>query len=234
MCRNDVMELAGKTTERQACWSSGCNQRGRKACHIHCSAHFLNLVPAGTIEAVPEHRSYTLCKKNLMCSHLDQPFTQSEMYKGPPKELQHLAQYGSNMDGLGHELHQFSRTLDRKIQTGMQRPTSTVELLQIIEPRCFLQLYMFWNSRHDPIECFLWAEFFYVKADENILQIHHEWWLTPQLRCTESWVERGFGSWLFCWSVYQKSPKTHWMGQTWRPDTHKISSQYVMMLTHIN
>lgn len=101
MCRNDVMELAGKTTERQACWSPGNNQRGRKACYIHCSAHFLNLVPAGTIEAVPEHRSYTLCKKNLTRSHLDQPVIQIEMYRGPPKELQHLAQYGSKYGWFG-------------------------------------------------------------------------------------------------------------------------------------
>lgn len=42
--------------------------------------------------------------------------------------------YDSNIDDLGHELHQFSRILDRKIQTGMQRPPSTVELVQFIEP----------------------------------------------------------------------------------------------------
>lgn len=42
--------------------------------------------------------------------------------------------YDSNIDDLGHELHQFRRILDRKIQTGMQKPSSTVELVQFIEP----------------------------------------------------------------------------------------------------
>ncbi|KAF3833304.1 hypothetical protein F7725_026969, partial [Dissostichus mawsoni] len=42
--------------------------------------------------------------------------------------------YDANIEDLGHELHQFSRILDRKIKTGMQRPDSTVELVQFIEP----------------------------------------------------------------------------------------------------
>lgn len=51
--------------------------------------------------------------------------------------------YDSDIDDLGHELHQFSRILDRKIQTGMQRPSSTVELVQFIEPykEVFFELY---------------------------------------------------------------------------------------------
>ncbi|XP_034064839.1 zinc finger MYM-type protein 1-like isoform X2 [Gymnodraco acuticeps] len=42
--------------------------------------------------------------------------------------------YDANIEDLGHELHQFSRILDRKIKTGMQRPDSSVELVQLIEP----------------------------------------------------------------------------------------------------
>lgn len=42
--------------------------------------------------------------------------------------------YDSNIDDLGHELYQFSQILERKIQTGMQRPSSTVELVLFIEP----------------------------------------------------------------------------------------------------
>lgn len=51
--------------------------------------------------------------------------------------------YDSNIDDLGHELHQFRRILDRKIQTLMQRPSSTVELVQFIEPykEVFFELY---------------------------------------------------------------------------------------------
>ncbi|KAL6481128.1 hypothetical protein MHYP_G00092080 [Metynnis hypsauchen] len=51
--------------------------------------------------------------------------------------------YDSNIDDLGHELHQFRRILDRKKQTGMQRPSSTVELIQFIEPykEVFFELY---------------------------------------------------------------------------------------------
>uniref|UniRef100_A0A672I3S2 TTF-type domain-containing protein n=1 Tax=Salarias fasciatus TaxID=181472 RepID=A0A672I3S2_SALFA len=42
--------------------------------------------------------------------------------------------FDSNTEDLGHELHQFKRTLERKIQTGMQRPSSTAALVQFIEP----------------------------------------------------------------------------------------------------
>ncbi|XP_035986697.1 zinc finger MYM-type protein 1-like isoform X1 [Fundulus heteroclitus] len=51
--------------------------------------------------------------------------------------------YDSNIDDLGHELDHFSRVLERKIQTGMPRPSSTVELIQFIEPykEVFFELY---------------------------------------------------------------------------------------------
>ncbi|XP_019718752.1 zinc finger MYM-type protein 1 isoform X1 [Hippocampus comes] len=51
--------------------------------------------------------------------------------------------YDSNIDDLGHELHQFKRILERKIQAGMQRPSSTVQLVQFIEPNkdVFFELY---------------------------------------------------------------------------------------------
>lgn len=42
--------------------------------------------------------------------------------------------YESNIEDLGHELHQFRRILERKIQSGMQRPSSVVELALFIEP----------------------------------------------------------------------------------------------------
>lgn len=48
--------------------------------------------------------------------------------------------YDSNIDDLGHELRQF-----RRDATGMQRPFSTVELVQFIEPykEVFFELYRF-------------------------------------------------------------------------------------------
>lgn len=42
--------------------------------------------------------------------------------------------YESNIEDLGHELHQFRRLLERRIQSGMQRPSSVVELALFIEP----------------------------------------------------------------------------------------------------
>ncbi len=42
--------------------------------------------------------------------------------------------YESNIEDLGHELHQFRRILERKIQSGMQKPSSVVELALFIEP----------------------------------------------------------------------------------------------------
>ncbi|XP_040890423.1 zinc finger MYM-type protein 1-like isoform X2 [Toxotes jaculatrix] len=60
------------------------------------------------------------------------------------KDLFSFAQlYDSNIDDLGHELHQFKRILERKIQAGMQRPSSTVQLVQFIEPykEVFFELY---------------------------------------------------------------------------------------------
>uniref|UniRef100_A0A4W5JW11 HAT C-terminal dimerisation domain-containing protein n=1 Tax=Hucho hucho TaxID=62062 RepID=A0A4W5JW11_9TELE len=42
--------------------------------------------------------------------------------------------YESNIEDLGHKLHQFRRILERKIQSGMQRPSSVVELALFIEP----------------------------------------------------------------------------------------------------
>lgn len=42
--------------------------------------------------------------------------------------------YESNIEDLGHELHQFRRLLERKIQSGMQRPSSVVQLVLFIEP----------------------------------------------------------------------------------------------------
>uniref|UniRef100_A0A8C1QNL0 HAT C-terminal dimerisation domain-containing protein n=1 Tax=Cyprinus carpio TaxID=7962 RepID=A0A8C1QNL0_CYPCA len=41
----------------------------------------------------------------------------------------------ADIDDLGHELHQFKRVLDRKIQSGeVKKPCSTVELVCFIEP----------------------------------------------------------------------------------------------------
>ena len=42
--------------------------------------------------------------------------------------------YDSNIEHLGHELPLFSSYLERKMQAGMQRPSSTAELTQIVEP----------------------------------------------------------------------------------------------------
>uniref|UniRef100_A0A3P8Y0Z0 Uncharacterized protein n=1 Tax=Esox lucius TaxID=8010 RepID=A0A3P8Y0Z0_ESOLU len=42
--------------------------------------------------------------------------------------------YESNIEDLGYELHQFRRILERKIQSGMQKPSSVVELALFIEP----------------------------------------------------------------------------------------------------
>ena len=42
--------------------------------------------------------------------------------------------YESNIEDLGLELHQFRRIVERKIQSGMQRPPSVVELALFIEP----------------------------------------------------------------------------------------------------
>ncbi len=43
--------------------------------------------------------------------------------------------YNAEIDDLGHELHQFKRVLDRKIQSGeVKKPCSTVELVCFIEP----------------------------------------------------------------------------------------------------
>lgn len=42
--------------------------------------------------------------------------------------------YDSDINDLGHELHQFRRISERKIKTGMQTPSNTVELVQFIEP----------------------------------------------------------------------------------------------------
>lgn len=41
--------------------------------------------------------------------------------------------YDSNVDDLGHELHQFGRILERKLQTGLQRPSTVVDLILFIE-----------------------------------------------------------------------------------------------------
>lgn len=43
--------------------------------------------------------------------------------------------FNADIDDLGHELHQFKRVLDRKIQSGeVKKPCSTVELVCFIEP----------------------------------------------------------------------------------------------------
>ena len=43
--------------------------------------------------------------------------------------------YNADIDDLGHELHQFKRVLDRKIQSGeITKPCNTVELVCFIEP----------------------------------------------------------------------------------------------------
>ena len=43
--------------------------------------------------------------------------------------------YNSDIDDLGHALHQFMRVLDRKVQSGeVKRPCSTVELVCFMEP----------------------------------------------------------------------------------------------------
>lgn len=43
--------------------------------------------------------------------------------------------YGANIDDLGHELHQFKRLLERKVQGGViEKPSDTVELIRFIEP----------------------------------------------------------------------------------------------------
>uniref|UniRef100_A0A672MG13 HAT C-terminal dimerisation domain-containing protein n=1 Tax=Sinocyclocheilus grahami TaxID=75366 RepID=A0A672MG13_SINGR len=42
--------------------------------------------------------------------------------------------YSSNIEDLGHEIHQFRRILDRKIKQGMQRLSSIVELASFMEP----------------------------------------------------------------------------------------------------
>lgn len=44
--------------------------------------------------------------------------------------------YNSNIDGLDDHLHQFSRTSDRKIQTGMQWCSSRAELVQLKRSFC--------------------------------------------------------------------------------------------------
>ncbi|XP_022529426.2 zinc finger MYM-type protein 1 isoform X1 [Astyanax mexicanus] len=51
--------------------------------------------------------------------------------------------YESNIEDLGHELHQFRRILERKIQTGTPRPFSVVELASFMEPykEVFFELY---------------------------------------------------------------------------------------------
>ena len=42
--------------------------------------------------------------------------------------------YNADIDDLGHELHQFRRVLDRKVQSGeVKRPCSTVELFFFLE-----------------------------------------------------------------------------------------------------
>ena len=43
--------------------------------------------------------------------------------------------YNADIDDLGHELHQFKRVLDRKIQSGeIKKPCGTVELVGFNEP----------------------------------------------------------------------------------------------------
>jgi len=43
--------------------------------------------------------------------------------------------YNADIDDLGHELHQFKRVLNRKIQSGeVKKPRRTVELVCFIEP----------------------------------------------------------------------------------------------------
>ena len=42
--------------------------------------------------------------------------------------------YECNIDDLGHEVHQMKRILEREVTSGMQKPSSIVELTKIIEP----------------------------------------------------------------------------------------------------
>lgn len=136
------MELAGKTTGVQTSILQSRQELKRKRSLLHPLQ-----CPLPKFSSSWYHQSGTgvlISTRKSLRVHI----WISRSYKCP--EVQHLALYDSNMDGWGFELRQFSWTLDRKVQTGMQRPTSAVELLQIIEPRCVLQLCMFWKGRCDP------------------------------------------------------------------------------------
>jgi hypothetical protein len=76
--------------------------------------------------------------------------------------------YESNIEDLGHELHKFRRILERKIQSGMQRPSSVVELALFNEPykEVFFELFKLCKRAvSNPVSTA--SEFFCIKAGEN-------------------------------------------------------------------